>query len=44
MWLQFDHLLPNQGGGDSKLDNVVVTCAPCNFGRMDHTLEEVGLD
>jgi hypothetical protein len=25
------------------IDNVVVTCAGCNFGRMDHTLAELGL-
>jgi 5-methylcytosine-specific restriction endonuclease McrA len=44
MWLQFDHLLPHQRGGDSSAESVVITCAPCNFGRMDRTLEEVGLD
>ena len=43
MWLQFDHVLPNSRGGESLIDNVVVTCAPCNFGRMEWTLEEVGL-
>jgi 5-methylcytosine-specific restriction endonuclease McrA len=44
MWLQFDHLIPNERGGTSDLDNVVVTCAPCNFGRMQLTIEEAGLD
>lgn len=43
MWLQYDHLLPNQRGGDSSLDNVIITCAPCNFGRMMWTIEEAGL-
>jgi len=43
MWLQFDHVLPNGRGGDSSLENVVVTCAPCNFGRMEATLEEARL-
>lgn len=43
MWLQFDHLVPHSRGGDNSLENVVVTCAPCNFGRMQWTLEEVGL-
>lgn len=43
MWLQFDHVLPNGRGGSSNLDNMVVTCAPCNFGRMDYTLEEAQL-
>lgn len=43
MWLQYDHLLPHARGGNNDLDNVVITCAPCNFGRMNYTLEEVGL-
>lgn len=43
MWLQFDHILPNSRGGDSSLENMVVTCAPCNFGRMEATLEEARL-
>jgi 5-methylcytosine-specific restriction endonuclease McrA len=41
--MQFDHVLPNSRGGPSTLDNVVVTCAPCNFGRMETTLEEARL-
>jgi hypothetical protein len=43
MWLQYDHVIPNSRGGASTLDNVVVTCAPCNFGRMETTLEEARL-
>ena len=43
MWLQFDHILPNGRGGDSSIDNIVITCAACNFGRMDATLEEAQL-
>ena len=43
MWLQYDHLLPHARGGDNNLDNIVITCAPCNFGRMNWTLEEVSL-
>lgn len=43
MWLQYDHVVPNSRGGESSFDNVIVTCAPCNFGRMEWTLEEVGL-
>lgn len=44
MWLQFDHLVPNERGGTSDLENVLVTCAPCNFGRMQFTIEEMGLE
>jgi 5-methylcytosine-specific restriction endonuclease McrA len=43
MWLQYDHVVPHARGGDNSLDNIVVTCAPCNFGRMDKLLDEVGL-
>ena len=43
MWAQYDHVLPYARGGTSDLDNLIVTCAPCNFGRMNYLLEEVGL-
>lgn len=43
MWLQYDHVIPHARGGDNNLDNVVITCGPCNFGRMDYLLEEVGI-
>jgi 5-methylcytosine-specific restriction endonuclease McrA len=43
MWLQYDHLLPHSRGGVTDLSNLVITCAPCNFGRTELTLEEVGL-
>jgi hypothetical protein len=44
MWLQYDHLLPHARGGSSELSNMVVTCAPCNNGRSNLTLEEVGIE
>lgn len=43
MWLQFDHILPHSRGGGNDVENVVITCAPCNFGRGDATLAEYGL-
>ncbi|MCG8043042.1 MAG: HNH endonuclease [Candidatus Thiodiazotropha endolucinida] len=43
MWLQYDHVLPHARGGNNDLENVVITCAPCNFGRMDYLMEEVGI-
>jgi len=43
MWLQYDHLLPHARGGNNDLDNIVITCAPCNYGRTDSLIEEVGL-
>lgn len=44
MWAQYDHVLPHSRGGSNDLDNLVVTCAPCNYGRMQYTLAEAGLD
>ncbi len=43
MWAQYDHVLPHARGGSSNIDNLVVTCAPCNYGRMNYTLSESGL-
>ncbi|MBJ6750745.1 HNH endonuclease [Geomonas anaerohicana] len=43
MWLQYDHVLPHSAGGENTLDNLVITCAACNFGKMEFTLEELGL-
>jgi 5-methylcytosine-specific restriction endonuclease McrA len=43
MWLQYDHVLPHAKGGNNELENIVIACAPCNYGRMNYTLEEVGL-
>ena len=43
LWLQYDHLLPHARGGTNDLGNMIVTCAPCNNGRSNLTLEEVGL-
>ncbi len=43
LWLQFDHVLPHSRGGDNCLSNIVITCAGCNYGRSDNTLEELGL-
>ena len=43
LWLQFDHVLLHSRGGPTDLDNLIITCGACNFGRSDWTLEEVGL-
>lgn len=43
MWLQFDHLLPHSRGGSNDLENVLITCAPCNYGRFHYTVEELDL-
>ncbi len=38
--LQYDHIVPHSRGGESSIDNMVVTCAVCNYGRMSNTLAE----
>ena len=43
MWAQYDHVIPHAKGGQNEIGNMVLTCAPCNFGRMSNSLEEVGL-
>jgi hypothetical protein len=43
MWLQYDHVLPHARGGTNEYDNLIVSCAPCNNGRSNLTLEEAGL-
>jgi 5-methylcytosine-specific restriction endonuclease McrA len=43
MWLQYDHLLPYSRAGETSLDNLVITCAPCNNGRGERSPEQVGL-
>jgi 5-methylcytosine-specific restriction endonuclease McrA len=43
MSIQYDHVLPHARGGDSSLENMVITCAVCNYGRMSYTVGEAGL-
>jgi 5-methylcytosine-specific restriction endonuclease McrA len=43
MWLQYDHVLPHCRGGDNSLENIVITCAPCNFGKLEKTVQDLGL-
>ena len=43
MWLQYDHVLVHSRGGATDLDNLIIACAACNFGRDRFTLEEMQL-
>lgn len=43
MWAQYDHVVPHSAGGLNDLDNLVIACGPCNFGRMAYTLAEVNI-
>lgn len=43
IWAQYDHVVPHAYGGTNDLDNLVVSCAACNYGKMSYRLEELGL-
>ncbi len=43
MWVQYDHIVPHARGGTNDLENIVVACSACNYGRMSYLLEEVGI-
>lgn len=43
LWLQYDHVGVHSRGGETSLDNIVVTCAACNYGRDRFMMSEVGL-
>ncbi|RYD34156.1 MAG: HNH endonuclease [Verrucomicrobiaceae bacterium] len=42
LWLQYDHVIVHSRGGETSLDNIVVACAACNYGRDRYMLAEVG--
>lgn len=42
-WPVADHVLPHSLGGHTDLDNLVTTCGPCNYGKQEFTLEQLGL-
>jgi 5-methylcytosine-specific restriction endonuclease McrA len=43
LWLQYDHIIVHSRGGETSMDNIVVACAACNYGRDRFMLAEVGL-
>jgi hypothetical protein len=43
LWVQYDHIVPHALGGTNDFENLVITCAACNYGRMHYTFAEVGL-
>ena len=38
-----DHVEPWSRGGPTDLGNLVTACWPCNFGKMEYTVEELGI-
>ncbi|MBB4193036.1 5-methylcytosine-specific restriction endonuclease McrA [Rhizobium aethiopicum] len=43
LWLQYDHVVPHSHGGASAEENIVISCALCNFGKDRYTLRQLGL-
>ena len=41
--LTFDHLIPRSRGGQTRWDNVVAACAPCNLDKGGAMPDEVGM-
>ena len=39
-----DHGVPHSLGGRTDPENLVTSCWPCNYGKMNFTLEQIGLD
>lgn len=43
LWLQYDHIVPHSAGGENSLDNLIITCSACNYGKSNYSLEELDL-
>ncbi len=41
--LTFDHLVPRARGGQTRWDNVVTACSPCNLRKGSLSLAQVGM-
>lgn len=39
-----DHVVPHSRGGSTDPDNLVTACWPCNYGKAEYTLAELGLN
>lgn len=43
-WPVADHVFPWVKGGKTDLDNLVTSCAPCNYGKTGYTIDQIGID
>ena len=41
--MSIDHVVPHSHDGETTLANLVTACWPCNFGKADFLLSELGL-
>lgn len=41
--LTFDHLIPRSRGGQTRWDNVVAACSPCNLRKANHLPQKIGM-
>lgn len=42
-WPVADHVIPWSRGGETSIDNLVASCASCNYGKADYTIEQIGI-
>tara|TARA_R110002051_G_scaffold131151_1_gene205014 strand:+ start:15739 stop:16419 length:681 start_codon:yes stop_codon:yes gene_type:complete len=42
-WPVADHVIPWNQGGKTNLENLVSSCAPCNYGKDGYTIEQIGI-
>jgi hypothetical protein len=40
-WASVDHVVPGSHFGPTTLENLVTSCAGCNYGKFDWTLEQL---
>lgn len=43
-WPVADHVIPWNQGGRTDLNNLVSSCATCNYGKDGYTLEQIGIE
>jgi 5-methylcytosine-specific restriction endonuclease McrA len=39
-----DHVFPHRLGGRTNLDNLVISCPACNYGKAHYTVQQLGID
>ncbi|HUW77243.1 MAG TPA: HNH endonuclease [Candidatus Nanopelagicaceae bacterium] len=41
--ITLDHVTPHRLGGRTDEANLVTSCWPCNYGKMEYTVEQIGI-